>query len=317
MPVASNILSSVSTRGFLKMICAAGRAVVFESERRLGRRFVERKIYDYRMLLDLEDRGISRTLLLFRERELEHKLMLEKVLRPGMTVLDIGANIGYYALMELSMIGPNGVLVAVEPSPSNVVLLKRNLALNGYEGVECHQLAISDRVAKRGFFISEMSNLNTFHDTGTGSLHLSGDTIDVSTTTVPILMAGRKPDLIRMDVEGHEVEVLSGLVPSVEKGEMAPMVIFETHLSRYSHDHDIEAPLQKLFSLGYRAGLVGSSSERGTSLIEANGYRGIAEIRTDDVKRTIFENVSASDVIDFVSRRGGIRTLLLMPPSVV
>ena len=92
------------------------------------------------MFLDLQDRGISRTLLLFGERELEHKKMLEEVLEPGMSVLDIGANIGYYALMELNLIGKTGNLIAVEPSPSNVDLLKRNLSLNGYLGLKSTML---------------------------------------------------------------------------------------------------------------------------------------------------------------------------------
>lgn len=279
--------------------------------RATGGRFFEKKIYDYRMLLDLEDRGISRTLLLFGERELEHKRMLELVLKPGMNVLDIGANIGYYALMELGLIGSTGKLVAVEPSPSNVELLRRNLALNGYTGVEVHQAAISDEPGIKAFFLSEMSNLNTFHDNGTGLLHLSGKTVDVRTATVPEIMSGRALDLIRMDVEGHEVEVINGLLPAIERGEMCPMIIFETHLSRYGNDHDIEAPLHRLFALGYKVKLVGSSSERGTQQIEARGYRKGQSIRSDGVVRAIFEDIREQDAIDMICREGGIRTVLL------
>jgi FkbM family methyltransferase len=287
------------------------RAIGGELRRRCGHRFVERAIYSYRMRLDLEDRGISRTLLLFGERELEHKIMLERILRPGMSVLDIGANIGYYALMELALVGPDGRVIAVEPSPSNVSLLKFNLALNGYADVEVHQMAVSDKVTTRAFFLSEMSNLNTFHDTGTGALHLKGQTIDVATTTVPAVMAGRRLDLIRMDVEGHEVEVLSGLVPAVERREFAPMIIFETHLSRYSPEHDIELPLRRLFAAGYRVALAGSSSQRGTEIIESRGYRGLSSIATDDVTRVLFDNISDNDALDLICRTGGIRTILL------
>jgi FkbM family methyltransferase len=295
------------------MLRAALREFRANREYRQGHRFVERQVHNYRMLLDLEDRGISRTLLLFGERELEHKIMLERVLRSGMTVLDIGANIGYYALMELALIQPGGLLIAAEPSPTNVALLKRNLDLNGYNNIEIHQIAVSDQEATRAFFMSEMSNLNTFHDTGTGALHLKGDTIDVVTTTVPTLMNGRRPDLIRMDVEGHEVEVLSGLIPSIERGEMAPMIIFETHLSRYSSDHDIAVPLRGLFGLGYRVALAGSSSERGTAVIEQLGYKGTTTVQSDDVTRVIFEDISNEDAIGFICKTGGIRTVLLTP----
>jgi FkbM family methyltransferase len=285
------------------------------AHQKLGHRFIEQPIYSYRMLLDLEDKGISRTLLLFGERELEHKIMLERVLRPGMTVLDIGANIGYYALMELGMIGRSGTLIAVEPSPSNIELLRRNLALNNWTGIEVHQAAMSDKSGQRAFFMSEMSNLNTFHDTGTGALHLKGTTIEVETTTIPTIMAGRPLDLVRMDVEGHEVEVLSGLLPSVERGEMAPMIIFETHLSRYGADHDIEAPLRRMFACGYRVALAGSSSERGSKIVRGHGYSSLESVRSDGVVREIFADIGEEHAIQMITREGGLRTVLLAPRS--
>ena len=195
------------------------------------------------MYLDNFDKGISRTLILYGERELEHKLMLERVLKPGMSVLDIGANIGYYALIELSLIGKNGNLIAVEPSKQNINLLTKNLVLNGYHNVEIHNKAISDINGYKKLYMSHMSNLNTFHDTGTGQLHLTGEKILVETMTVPNLMNNRKLDLIRMDVEGHEVEVLNGLLPAI-KNLLQPMIIFETHLSRYNKEHDFEKTLK-------------------------------------------------------------------------
>ncbi len=73
-----------------------------------GRRFALCRVYDYQLWIDLDDRGISRTLMLFGERELEHKAMLERILQPGMRIFDIGANIGYYAIMESQLVGPAG-----------------------------------------------------------------------------------------------------------------------------------------------------------------------------------------------------------------
>jgi FkbM family methyltransferase len=247
----------------------------------LGKRFIERKIHDYRMLLDLEDKGISRSLILFGTREVDHKIILEKVLKPGMAVLDIGANLGYYVLMEMGLIGPTGRMTAVEPSPANVELLKKNLALNGHQNVPVISGAVSDTPGEREFFLSHQTNLNTFHATGTGVTHLSGKTVQVRTYTVPELAQQYgAPDLIRMDVEGHEVEIFNGMIPAIERGDIAPMIIFETHLSRYGADHDMETPLRKLFALGYRVSYLASSSQRGTSLIDARGYKGIDRVAT-------------------------------------
>lgn len=313
MSLISSAISTLQSRGLAVLIGAVYYNVLGAFLRDvLGKRFYEKSIHDYRMILDLNDRGISRTLMLFGTREVEHKIMLERVLKPGMRVLDIGANIGYYALMELSLIGEEGELVAVEPSPSNVELLKRNLALNGYNDIEVNMMAISDQPGTRDFFLSEMSNLNTFHDTGTGRLHLSGERVEVQTSTVPELMKGRAPDLIRMDVEGHEVEVVNGLIPAIEKGEMQPMILFETHLSRYSDEHNMAETLRKMFDLGYKTRLVGSSWERGTEIIMSHGYRPASSpIPTDGVTRMLFEDISDDDAISMICSEGGIRTVLL------
>jgi FkbM family methyltransferase len=311
----SNVHSVLRDRGpavLATALCQLARGALYKNV--LRRRFIERRVHSYRMLLDMTDKGISRSLLLFGTREAEHKVILEKVVRPGMTIFDIGANIGYYALMELGLIGPQGRLVAIEPSPQNVALLRRNLALNGHDKVPVIESAVSDTAGERLFHLSHQSNLGTFHDTGSGVQHLSGQSINVPTMTVArIAEQHGPPDLIRMDVEGHEVEVVGGMLEGIRAGQMAPMILFETHLSRYSAEHDMAAVMRALFACGYSTRYLASSSQRGTAMIEARGYKGSAPIATDDVERVIFENVSDADAIDFVCNVGGARTVLLVP----
>ncbi len=313
MSVIISALSAIRTRGPAAVLGASFYHMVGRVHRLLGRRFIQKNIYDYKMYLDLHDRGISRTLLLFGQRELEHKIMLEKVLKPGMTVLDLGCNIGYYALMELGLIGKQGTLIAVEPSASNVELAKRNLALNGYTDIEVRQMAISDTKDIKELFMSEMSNLNTFHASGGAEMHLNGTVAKVQTDTVPGVMAGRHLDLIRMDVEGHEVEVFNGMLPAIEAGDMAPMIIFETHRTRYNDDHDMRAPLRRFFEAGYSVTLAGSSTETGTEIVSSKGYKPLQTVRSDDVERAIFENILPEDAITFICDSGGLRTVLLAP----
>jgi FkbM family methyltransferase len=230
-----------------------------------------------------------------------------------MAVLDIGANIGYYALLELELVGPEGRVTLVEPSPDNVALLRRNLALNGHADLDVHEGAVSDRSGSRAFHLSTMSNLHTFHALPDGGSHLEGRAIDVQTATVPELVPDGRLDLIRMDVEGHEVEVLTGMLDAVRAGTLRPMILFETHFDRYGPDHDMAAVLRDLFAADYHARYVGSSSERGTAIVEAKGYRGGAPIRTDDMRRVIFENIADDDLVELVTSTGGVRTVLLAP----
>lgn len=317
MSLLNSAFETLRDRGASTLAAAACNLAYGNFQRQvLGRRFVARRVHDYRMWIDLEDRGISRTLLLFGKREMDHKIMLERVLKPGMTVFDIGANIGYYALMELGLIGGTGKIVAIEPSPANVVLLRRNLELNGAAtAVTVIEGAVSDRLSERQFHLSEQSNLNTFHAEGAGA-HLSGEAIAVKTTTVAELAAKHgAPDLIRMDVEGHEVEVVNGMLDGVREGRMAPMIIFETHRTRYSPEHDMAAALRALFACGYEVPLLASSWQGGTALIEARGYKGSPPVATDGVERVIFEDIAQEDAIDFICNCGGARTVLLAPSS--
>jgi len=306
-------ISVLNDRG-LGVLVSAGLNLVRASlhKKVLGKTHLEKVIHDYRMLLDLNDRGISRGLILFGTREVDHKILLEKILMPGMRVFDIGANIGYYALMELGLIGKEGEIICIEPSPANVALLQRNLALNGYLGIPVIEGAISDQQGTRDFYMATQSNLGTFHNTGTGAVHLSGEVINVAMQTVPDLAKQfGAPDLIRMDVEGHEVEVFNGMTPAIEAGEIAPIIIFETHLTRYGEDHDMEAALKRLFKAGYHVRHAASSSEHGTSVVKSYGYDGGQSVVTDGVTRVLFENIADDHAVEMICHKGGLRTVVL------
>ena len=95
----------------------------------IGRRFLQRQIYDYRMWLDLNGQVFQGACCCLAS-ELEHRHI--QIVRPGMTIFDVGANIGYYAIMS-KLVGDTGRIIAVEPSHTNVELLQRNLSLNSLE----------------------------------------------------------------------------------------------------------------------------------------------------------------------------------------
>ena len=312
MKMLSSVIQILKHRGVIALISALKGIFVSALGRLLGWRFVKRKIYDYSMWLDLHDRGISRGLLLFGNRELDHREMLRRIVDPGMTIYDVGANIGYYAIMESKLVGNNGRIIAIEPSPDNVTLLQKNLSLNSINNVEVITGAVSDRIGKASFHLSHQSNLNTFHAVGSGLKHLSGQSIDVETQTISALSNSfGPPDLIRMDVEGHEVAVLDGALEDIRSGKIRPLVIFETHLSRYNPENDMAATLRALFDLGYRVRLAASSWEEGSKIVETCGYKSEMSIRTDGNVRKIFTNINNADAISLICVTGGLRTVLL------
>ena len=303
----------IKNRGILVFFKACLGLVLIIILKFFKKKFYIKKIYDYNLRLDLADPGISRGLILFGNRELEHKKMLEMYLKPGMCIYDIGANIGYYVCLQNSILKGKCKIVAIEPSPINFKNLKENIKLNNYENIRFFNAAIGEKNSIEKFSLAEQSNLNSFHNFGTGKKYLSGKTIDVEVKTVSEItkLTNLKPDLIRMDVEGHEVEVINGMIDDILQKKIRPSIIFETHLSRYNKDHDISKPLRKLFDNGYEAKLVGSSGKKGSNLIEEYGHKPIDVINTDGMERKIFKNLDKDIALKMISQQGGIRTILL------
>jgi FkbM family methyltransferase len=163
------------------------------------------------MWVYLGDPGISRDLYLYRTREKFSVQFFEKFVKDDDVVVDIGANIGYYVLLE-HRIATRGQIFACEPVPFNRTLLERNLELNGIKDVQVLPLAFGDgEEGEREFYIYDRINWASFHNNA-GSKIVK--TITVKTTTVDAFtdqyLGGRWPTLLRMDVEGHEYEIIKG-----------------------------------------------------------------------------------------------------------
>ena len=280
--------------------------------RLIGKNTMVRSIHNYRLHLDTHDPGLSRTLFLFGKREIDHYLMLQSTLKNGMNILDIGANIGYYAIMESIAVGPSGKVRAIEPVSSNVEMLNRNINLNSIRNMDVIHGAVTSHTGTAKMFISTRSNLHTFHDEGSASNYLNPTPVNVPAFTLnDVIDNNNPPDLIRMDVEGHEVEILRQLGDLAENARVYPSVIFETHLTRYTHENNFIPVLRKLFDIGYKVVQAASSNESGTDRIAQLGYKGSRPFYSDFGKRVIFNDIQNEDALNAICRTGGLRTILI------
>lgn len=95
--------------------------------------------------------------------------LLKTLVSEGMTVIDIGANIGFYTLQLAALAGRNGHVYAFEPDTDNFRLLKRNLAVNSMTNVTPVSKAVSDKTGIARLYICEEHHGNhTIYDDGTG-----------------------------------------------------------------------------------------------------------------------------------------------------
>ena len=313
----SNSLLVLRHLGPLGLLKAVYFAVLTGVAKNLGVKTMKKNVFNYQLHLDTRDKGLSRTLFLFGRREIDHRKMLQEILTPGMQILDIGANIGYYAVMESIAVGNTGKITAIEPMLSNIETLTRNVELNNATNIEVIHGAVSESTGTGQMFMSTHSNLHTFHRDGSAFDYLDSTTIEVPTMTLRDAgkLSGSRAELIRMDVEGHEVEILGQLVDLVRKDVMSPMVIFETHLSRYNEENDFAPVLQDLFNLGYSVRSASSSNKSGTARVTALGYDGGTPFYSDFGERAIFRNLSREHTIDLICNTGGLRTVLLEKTS--
>ena len=123
-----------------------------------GKKEIEKTVLGNVMYLSLDDVGVSKTLAVYGRHEPISTELFGQEIKEGMCVVDIGANIGYYALQEARLVGEAGRVIAIEPVPDNFVRLKRNVERNGCRNVELRQAAIGNENGTAKIYISRESN---------------------------------------------------------------------------------------------------------------------------------------------------------------
>lgn len=159
----------------------------------------------------------------FRSAEPEIAL-LPDLIRPGDTVMDVGANVGHYTLAFSDLVGPAGRVIAIEPVPATFALLAANAVWFPYQNVSLLNLAASDSPGHLALTIPSWPGglPNPYRarvDAAAGALPVLG--LPLSTIPCPTRLT-----LIKIDVEGFELHVLDGLMPHIHS--TLPALIIET-----------------------------------------------------------------------------------------
>jgi FkbM family methyltransferase len=185
------------------------------------------QVNDSKMLLYPKKGAIYEDLFLYKKREplCTDYLMHSGVLKEGDIVLDIGANIGYYVLIESQLVGEKGKVYAVEPVRSNFELLEKNVQLNNLKNVSTFQFAFGEKDAKSEIYVSDKSNWCAMNKDAAGGKILFAQ--EVSMQTVDTFLEDKAPpDFIRMDVEGYEYQVIKGMAKTLKSNTK---ILIELH----------------------------------------------------------------------------------------
>ena len=162
----------------------------------------------------------------FGSYEPEVRAQIMRLLGPGDTALDVGANVGWHALLMARLVGPQGRVFAFEPSASTRARLQAAIDANHLTQITADPRAVSDRVGTAEFRAPQAGEVWD----GTGSLTATSaaGSRSVECVTLDAFVAERGLDrlaLVKIDVEGWEQSVLRGARRTLET--LAPSVIFE------------------------------------------------------------------------------------------
>ena len=172
-----------------------------------------------RILVDTRSIDIGIHLLTLGRWETAYTTLFTRLVKPGDTVLDLGANHGVYALLASQIVGPSGRVDAFEPNPRLAKLVDLSLRLNGFAGwAQVHAVGASEQAGTARLVFSDSFS-------GGGTVALSGGAddgrsgVDCRLVVLDEMFADPtyRPDVIKMDVEGHEGRALRGMRRMLER----------------------------------------------------------------------------------------------------
>jgi FkbM family methyltransferase len=175
---------------------------------------------DFKIFADSTDAAVGRHVV-GGVYEPEVERVFREQLKPGMSVIDIGANIGYFTLLSRSLVGPSGKILAVEPNVENVRLIEASRRTNEFDNIDVLCAAASESLGVLTLH-SEYSN---------GSVVPAARVDDIWTSQlVPAvilddIIGSRTVDFVKIDIEGNEPTAMRGLARMIERSH--PFVISE------------------------------------------------------------------------------------------
>ena len=177
------------------------------------------------------------------------QLAFGALLKKGMAVYDVGANVGFFAIIAARIAGPGGTIFCFEPMPVNLRQIEHNANLNGFTNIRIVEGALGNIDGEARFWMSAEPTWGKLVSTGKLPDKMIGET----TVSIRRLdgLGLPPPDVIKIDVEGAEVDVLLGGIETLRK--YRPRLLIELHGTN-------AAVAELLSALDYKTAVLGDSA---------------------------------------------------------
>ncbi len=161
------------------------------------------------MYLDVNESKMMRARVLGRYERNKMNLIMAW-LKPGATFVDVGSNKGDFTLLAAKVVGSDGKVLSFEPEPENCYWIRKSVEANGYENIALFEVALSATDGTASLYLGSKSGWHTLLP---GQPNRSNGTITVMTRKLDSVLREAnqaRVDMIKIDVEGAELEVLKG-----------------------------------------------------------------------------------------------------------
>jgi FkbM family methyltransferase len=150
--------------------------------------------------------------------------LFRELLKPGMVVVDVGANIGYFSLLASTLVGPNGRVHAFEPDPVNCGLLRKNVRMNHTSNIKVVQAALSSNDEPIHLFLNSdnKGDHRIWEQSGESRTKI---TVTATTLDQYLKETATVPNFIKIDVQGAEGYVIEGMADTIVQNGMKYLIL--------------------------------------------------------------------------------------------
>jgi FkbM family methyltransferase len=160
--------------------------------------------------------------------ELPVQEAFRRLIAPGATVYDVGANVGFFTMLAARLAGPDGRVVAFEPVPACAEAVVANAELNGFANVTVLQRAAGTSAHRERLLV--VADRSWSHLESRGRHPLTTDEVEVEVVAIDDLVASGElppPDVVKIDIEGSEMDALMGMRRTI--ADHRPAIVCELH----------------------------------------------------------------------------------------
>ncbi|HEY7319406.1 MAG TPA: FkbM family methyltransferase [Candidatus Binatia bacterium] len=192
----------------------------------------------------------------------DERALLQRIVKPGMIVLDVGANIGIYTRFFARLVGPDGKIVAFEPEPRNFALLER--ATEGLPQITAVQAAVASHSGEVMLFVADDLNVDhNIYGGGEGRRALKVPSIAIDDYVKP----GERVDIIKMDIQGAELLALAGTERVIRENPQLKLILEYWPYGLQRAGSTAAALLDFFYERGFRCRLLGRAKQKHFSSI--------------------------------------------------